>query len=332
MDTVNPSEGTEPVDDSIDAVAGLLLQKRQAAQQESEQDNPEVVNEEVEDDQSSFESEDELDETFEDEESESEESEEDEDYSADDVEEPITVKIEGKEVTLDELQSGYMKDADYRKKTAELAELRREAEAERESIKELQSVQENVLKEREILTEVLSSTVLTNDQLKQIRESKGIEAYVDAKEANDLRQKQIQSLRDKNKADRDGMLENQTKELEKVAEQERQQLLSKVPDLKNPEIAQGLANYLITDAGVTEQELGNIVDHRLYELAFKAMKYDQIQKKAKPKQKVPKVKGGKNNRKDKSQVQTELTRKLEGKARRSGNINDIAALIKQRSR
>lgn len=48
---------------------------------------------------------------------------------------PIEVEVEpGKRVSLEELKSGYLKDADYRRKTAEIAEERRRLQAERESM------------------------------------------------------------------------------------------------------------------------------------------------------------------------------------------------------
>ena len=48
---------------------------------------------------------------------------------------PVEVEVEpGKKVTLDELKKGYMMDADYRRKTAEVAEQRRQLEAEKQRL------------------------------------------------------------------------------------------------------------------------------------------------------------------------------------------------------
>jgi hypothetical protein len=58
------------------------------------------------------------------EESSDEESDEDEESSE---EEDLIELADGSKVTFDELMSGYMKDADYRRKTAELARQRKEA-------------------------------------------------------------------------------------------------------------------------------------------------------------------------------------------------------------
>ncbi len=53
---------------------------------------------------------------------------------------PVEVELpDGTKVTADELRAGYMKDADYRKKTAELAEERRRVTEERDNIRRMQA-------------------------------------------------------------------------------------------------------------------------------------------------------------------------------------------------
>lgn len=70
----------------------------------------------------------------------------------------------GKRVSLEELKSGFMKDADYRRKTAEVAEDRRRLQAERESLYSRQGAMYGQQKETE--EEVNPIEVLANEVIR----------------------------------------------------------------------------------------------------------------------------------------------------------------------
>ena len=78
---------------------------------------------------------------------------------------PTEVEVEpGKRVSLEELKSGYLKDSDYRRKTAEVAEERRRLQAERESMYSRQGSVYGPAKETE--EEVNPIEVLANEVIR----------------------------------------------------------------------------------------------------------------------------------------------------------------------
>ena len=71
------------------------------------------------------------------EETDSEQSEEDGDSEEEQQPQVFTVKVDGKEVevTLDELQKGYSRTQDYTRKTQQIAEVRKQTEAELQAVR-----------------------------------------------------------------------------------------------------------------------------------------------------------------------------------------------------
>ena len=140
----NPLKGSETdLQKAQKAVNGLLnpqedkaIGQQEAPKEEIEQNSPELQNEESEEDQPQ---EQEISE-----ETESEEEVSEQDVSQDeeqiDTQEKLedspsyTVKVNGQEldVTLDELRNGYSRDADYRQKTEELSNQRKNFQSESE--------------------------------------------------------------------------------------------------------------------------------------------------------------------------------------------------------
>ena len=148
-ETVNPEQGTEPVeqDGSIDSAAQAILQADE--KQDEDYESPRPNEPEQKDDGVDAGVEDEVEEE-------------------DQTDTPLyTVKVDGKEVdvTLDELQSGYLKDSDYRKKTGEIAEQRRAMESQSQAIQQeraqyaqaLGQMQSEAARRRVLLTRLSSS-------------------------------------------------------------------------------------------------------------------------------------------------------------------------------
>jgi hypothetical protein len=82
-------------------------------------------------------------------------------------------------------------------------------------------------------------------------------------------------------------------EVQQLVEQQKNLLLEKVPEWKDETRLKtdltALQDYL-KSSGATDQEIASIVDHRVYVMALKAMRYDQMQTKADPKMKQMKTK------------------------------------------
>lgn len=314
MNIDNPEMG------SIDAAAQHLLNKsaptteEPEAEAEPEEDNPAEV-EETEDVEAVTEPE-------------GEETETDDE----ETEEPVkfTVKINGKdeEVTLEELQAGYMKDRDYREKTTKVSEERKAVEAEKARVADLAQRREEFLTESQTLQNLIQSFIVPEQAMQDMLKANDTAGYLQAKSHNEKIQGQIAALKSRDEQVQNQITEEQKQALEakRVAEQER--LFTVFPNLKDDANQKALGQYILSQ-GFAPEDVQNTLDHRLFVAMEKARLYDAIQANAKqkPKAHVPKVTKGEVARKGTGDVKVEKLRELATKAKRSNDINDIAAFI-----
>lgn len=246
------------------------------------------------------------------------------------------VKINGQEeeVSLAEAFKGYQMEADYRRKTSEVAEERREIEKARDQIEqerqqwqtkvsdvdamsnialnaltaEYNSVDWNNLK-AENPTEFLVKQQEYNARLGQINQVK--EAL--AKQAAEMRERQLNELLPK----------------------EITAMKRAIPEWDDKEAMEaGLAEvtHYLTDAGYKPEELSNLYDHKSVVIARKAMLYDKANSKPEPvseKKTVKTVtkilKGG--TRKQPTTVKQEQIEKARKRLKRTGKPDDAAAAL-----
>lgn len=185
-----------------------------------------------------------------------------------------TVKVDGQElkVTIEELKKGYQLEADYRKKTAEVAELRRAAEAERAAYKaqleqfipalqsQLQGKWAGVnwveLAKSDPAQYVALQAEYAQDQSK-FAQARADAATLRAKAEEDAKRQYAEYLK------------------------EQQSLLAqKIPAFKDAEkgkqAAKEMADYL-RNQGYTAEEVNGLADSRAALIAWKAMQYDRAQ-------------------------------------------------------
>lgn len=205
----------------------------------------------------------------------------------------FTVKVGGEEiaVTLDELQKGYSRHQDYTRKTQELAEQRKQIEAE-------------VLAAR-AERERYAQNLMQLQQLQQAQQVK--EPDWDALYKQDpiewVRQREL--WRDRNERQQQLVAEQQrifqmqqqeqAQRLQAVVVENSKKLLEKLPEWANPETGAKekaqLREFLLNNE-FTEAEVSQIYDHRAVVLARDAMRYRQLMQKrqelspAKPKAKT----------------------------------------------
>ena len=237
------------------------------------------------------------------EEDESEEIEEDEEAVEAVEEEPVEktyrVRVGDDELdlTLDELQSGYMRQSDYTRKTQQVAEGRKQADAElqalsaeRQTYADQLAAVEAALQQSEPSQEFWDN-LNAEDPLEYVRQR---EAYRDRKEA----MAQVKAEQERVNQEQMAALQSQQQEYLK---QEGQKLLEVVPEWRDPEVAQKEKNAVYTYAqrhlGYTADELQKAGDHRAINALRKAYLYDELMKQkpaaAKKAKKAPKmVKGG----------------------------------------
>lgn len=226
-----------------------------------------------------------------------------------------------------------MKDADYRRKTAEAAEAKREAQAERERIAAerthyanhldtvLNSLQTQLIGDQQALAELART-----DQAQWVIENAAFQQrYAAYQQAIHQRQ----DIANRQKAEQDRAVQEWRRD-------EQAKLLDKLPEWKDQGKASAesklIAEYLLGQ-GYTNEELSDLYEHRSLIVARDAALWRQHQaalKSAKDKQVKPEpgrpVKPGAAQQKATDQNVAKIDQ-LRAKAKRTGSQEDIAAYL-----
>jgi len=246
------------------------------------------------------------------------------------------VKIAGqeKDVTLAELRDGYQMESDYRRKTAELSETRKAFEAERDSVTQQLVAQ---YQEAQQLTELVEQSILSefNSVDWQTLRTADPAEYTAKKQDFNERYAQIQSVKEGLK----GQLSEQNKQLEqkkneqlqKILSEENEKLASAIPEFRDEAKAKVLKDQMkdyLRAFGYSDQDFGNIYDHRQLMIIRDAMNYRNLKdKKTEVKNKVinaPKlVKPGSTQKSSGEKI----SRELRGRLKKSGRLEDAIDLI-----
>ena len=318
-----PRDATEVFTDMLDA--------------EESNDKPEVENEEVateaveETDEEALE--DEVDEESEEDEPEDAE-EEDEDSEEDEVEveerKTFRVKANGeeKDVTLDELVSGYQKGEDYTKKSQTLAEQRKVVEAEAKAIQEAQSIREQYAQRLNQVQQILTDGKEDMADLEQLKENDPIQYAIKVAEQTEQNKKiqLVQQEQARLAQESNQYMANQQAQF--VANQSKM-LTEKVKEFSDPKKAEQIKSDIRSfgkSVGFSDQELAQVYDHRHVIILQKAMEYDKLQKAnpsvTKKLSKAPKM-AKKGNKVAKTDVYTKQKKRLKS----SGSIEDATSVF-----
>lgn len=246
------------------------------------------------------------------------------------------IKVNGKpvEVTLDELMSGYQRDADYRRKTMELADERRLLE---EEVNKAKSESDAVAKLRQDYATRLGEIENSMQPDANIDWAKLYETDPDEYHRKKIEVENKSKALETIKAERQRALEEQQQEQTKVfnqyLEQQKKLLAEKEPEYVDPVKGEGLrkdmTSYLKKE-GYSDQELNMMVDHRSFVIAKKAMLYDKMMNSkvsAKQSKPVPKmVRSGTQKTVNKD---SQKSKSLKSRLKQTGSMKDAANVLKQ---
>ena len=247
-----------------------------------------------------------------------------------------TVKVNGEEtsVTLKEAFDGYQKDADYRQKTTELSTQRK---AHEEQVTGARKELENQLLQVGQLMQALEKAVvpeLDQTQLQFLKETDPQAYLIQSQERTErLNQfKQLQQLAANQFAHNQQQLaQQQQAQMQEVFVKASEELKTRIPDW-GEDVKKSLDGYLMSEAfGYTDQELSQVMDPRLIEIAHKAMLYDQQSKKAKVAEKkvktLPKIqpKGSVSQ----SKPSSKKLQAAKARLKKTGSVEDAAAAVEQ---
>lgn len=304
---------------------------------EDAQTNPEAeVAEEEDEEESEDEGDEESDEDSKDDDESDEEPEEtdEEDDDEDPEHKVVFTTPEGEEVTLSELKRGFLRQADYTKKTQEIAEARHRA------VEAFQAVEQhnNVVAEHlhmalGVLEPQLAELAHTDwDTLAQT------DAYEYAEKRALFDQAQIRYQRLTAAAQQTVAQAQQQKQMKQgeYLKAEQQKLIMALPDLADPKVGPKLSReikeYALAGVGLSPEEAGNLTDHRLVVVLNKARMYDQLlsaQADAGKRKlsKSPKRVASAGTPPTKSERRGKETQALKARLKQSGSEDDLVRLL-----
>lgn len=262
------------MDQAVQALAAILPEEGQQDGGETQEQPSEEEVVAASDDESEGVA-DELSDELTDEQSESEEDTQEEEKPS-----TFTIKVDGKdvEVTLDELQKGYSRTQDYTRKTQQVAEMRKQTEAQLTAIR---AEREQYAQLLGALSEQVKAAAEPQIDWDRLYQEDPIE-YVRQREVMRENREKAAAIQAEQQRLAEISQQEQMQKLQTHKAKESQALLEAIPTWKDPAKAKAEKAMLIEfgqKMGFTPQELGNIYDHRVVLALRKAALYDQMQAK-----------------------------------------------------
>lgn len=241
------------------------------------------------------------------------------------------VKVNGEErtVTFEELRKGYQLEADYRQKTAKLAEERKEMEAQRtryaEQLNGIIPALQHQLQDK--FADVNWVELSKTDPARYVELHAEYQRHVNSLQIAQAEQQRIEA---QTKAQRDA-------ELKERLQHEKAKLVEKIPAFADPEKGKALAAELksfLRETGFTAEEIQGAHDHRALMLAHDAMQYRKAQKAKAEAAKSGKVvqqvqKPGTATKVDPKLAAVSAASERFGK---TGKVDDLAEVLRARNR
>ena len=211
-----------------------------------------------------------------DEETSEEQSGEEEEQEKQEQPQTFTVKVDGKEVavTLDELQKGYSRTQDYTRKTQQIAEVRKQVEAETQAVRAERGQYAQLLGALQAQLQASEPQV----DLDRLYNEDPIE-WVRQKEVLRERQEKAYAIQAEQQRLIQLSQQEQQQSMQQHLESQKDALLAALPEWKDPKKAKLEKAMLIESAksaGFSDEDLKSVYDHRLVLLLRKAALFDQM--------------------------------------------------------
>ena len=243
-----------------------------------------------------------------------------------------TIKVDGKdvEVTLDELQAGYSRQADYTRKSQVLAEQRKKADDELAATQQERQRYQSQLEQFSTQADSKLNEFKTVDWTK-LKEDDPTEYMLKRDQYRELQENKRTVEEEQINLQNKTQQEHQSKWQEELGRQ--QEIISqRLPEWtdpgKGPKLKQDIKGFAIKK-GFSEQEVSSLIDARSVDVLHKAMLYESLLeakisgKKAKV---IPKVqKPGSPT--SKGEISSDKVKAQKARLRKSGHIKDASKLI-----
>ena len=197
----------------------------------------------------------------------------------------VIVNGEKIDVDLEELKAGYQKDADYRRKTEEIAIEKRELKAEEDRLKNQYSTK----------MEDLNSLVVTlNAEINNDMNSKELDALWEEDPTEAARvDRRIQKRKQSIQQAQQKLREHQQSQFQELLKEEQKKLHLKHPEIADPikgaTVKSNIMNYL-SSKGFSNEDVARIYDSRYFDVIMDGMNFTKsksvkpglVSKKVKP--------------------------------------------------
>ena len=237
----------------------------------------------------------------------------------------VIVNGERIDVNLEELKAGYQKDADYRRKTEEIALQKRELKAEEDRLKNQYSTK---------MDDLNSLVVTLNAEINNDMNSKELDKLWDEDPTEAARvDRRIQKRKNTIQEAQQKLRQHQEAQMQELLRDEQRKLHLKHPEIADPikgaTVKSNIVNYL-SSKGFSNEDVGRIYDSRYFDVIIDGMNFQKtksvkpnlVSKKVKPtkfvKSGVKSTKEDMNNRSRLEQIKT---------LKRSGNPKDATDLL-----
>ena len=234
----------------------------------------------------------------------------------------VTVNGEKIDVDLDELKAGYQKDADYRRKTEEIAIEKRELKSEEDRLKNQYSTK---------MDDLNSLVVTLNAEINNDMNSKELDALWDEDPNEAARvDRKINKRKQSIQQAQQKLREHQNAQFQEVLKGEQKKLHLKHPVLADPikgnSVKSNIMSYL-SSKGFTNDDVARIYDSRMFDVIMDGMKANAtkpnlVSKKIKPSNVVRS--GIKTTKED---VNSQSRLKKINTLKRSGSTKDATDLL-----
>ena len=234
----------------------------------------------------------------------------------------VIINGEKIDVDLDELKAGYQKDADYRRKTEEIAIEKRELKSEEDRLKNQYSTK---------MDDLNSLVVTLNAEINNDMNSKELDALWDEDPTEAARvDRKIQKRKQTIQQAQQKLRDHQNSQFQEILREEQKKLHLKHPELADPikgtSVKSNIMNYL-SSKGFSNEDVARIYDSRYFDVIMDGMKANAtkpnlVSKKVKPSKFV---KSGVKSTKEDMDGQSRLN-KIKT-LRKSGSTKDATELL-----
>lgn len=201
-------------------------------------------------------------------------------------------KVDGEsgEATLADLQKSFQYEQHLNRRSQQMAEQRKEWEQQQSKWREESEQQVADINNTISALEQLVAADYQNTDWTSLQREDPTEYLIKQQELQGrfAHLKQVKdAIAEKHKADQQNADTKRQEDMQKFVTQQREMALEAIPEWQNPdkrnEDLGNIGAYLGKTVGLSPEEYAQVLDHRFFVIARKAMMYDEMQTKASPK-------------------------------------------------